>query len=142
MYYRDMYNKAVKAREELIADKASEENPPWNVSQFKNRYYNESLGDLLTNVSEKNRIIEYEGQLVQQINPVFLDPKPAHILDYRAHFFAPQKNLLGYMVNTYWFNLFAIWIMTLALYAALYTELLRKMARSTVVNGRTYRKGK
>lgn len=139
-HYRDIYNKAMNAREELIARKASQEVPAWNVTHNKNRYYNESLGDLVTNISEKNRIIEYEGRLVQQINPVFLDPTPGHLLDYRAHFFAPQKNLFGHLVGTYGFNVLVIWVMSLVLYITLYGELLRKMVRSSVGKDKTYRK--
>ncbi len=53
-----------------------EKQPGYNLNDFKNRYYNESLADLVKNVSEKERIIEYKGQLYQQINPIFLDPIP------------------------------------------------------------------
>jgi hypothetical protein len=81
----------------------------------------------VTNVSEKERIVEYEGQLVQQINPVFLDPRAEGILDYRAHFFAPTKNLLGNQVSTYWFNVMMIWIMTIILYITLYLEWMKKL---------------
>lgn len=126
-HYQDIYNQAVDAREELIARKERESGAEYNITLVKNRYYNESMADLLTNVSEKNRIIEYNGQLVQQLDHVFLDPEPDHILDYRAHFFAPRKNFMGYLIDTYGFNLLVIWFMTLVLYGALYFEWLRKL---------------
>lgn len=138
-FYQDIYNEAVNAREQFFSGAGTEDH---DVTLVKNRFYNESLADLLTNSSEKNRIIEYNGQLVQQVNPVFLDPKPAHALDYRAHFFAPQKNLLGNMVSTYWFNILVIWIMTLFLYGTLYVELLKKIVISLSSGGRTSRNGK
>jgi len=81
-------------------------------------------------VSEKDRIIEYKGELYQQINPIFLDPMPANPLDYRAHFFAPRKNLFGSMVNTYLFNNLVIWLMTVILYVTLYFEVLRRLINS------------
>ena len=129
-HYQDIYNQAVFAREKLIARKEEERGSDYNVTLIKNRYYNESLADLLTNVSEKNRIIEYNGQLVQQLDNVFLDPEPGHTLDYRAHFFAPRKNFMGYLIDTYGFNLLVIWFMTLVLYGALYFEWLRKLANA------------
>jgi ABC-type multidrug transport system ATPase subunit len=131
-HYQDIYNQAVRAREALIVHKESEKKSDYNVTAYKNSFYNESLADILTRVSEKNRIIEYEGQLVQQIDPVFIDPLPEHRFDYRAHFFAPQKNLLGNFVSTYLFNLLVIWLMTLVLYGALYVELLRKAVNTLV----------
>ena len=97
------------------------------MNDLKNRFYNESLADLVKNVSEKERIIEYQGRLYQQINPIFVDPRPDGPLDYRAHFFAPQKNLFGSMVSTFFFNNLIIWLMAVVLYATLYFEWLRKV---------------
>lgn len=126
-HYQKIYNQAVYARERLIAREEADRGPEYNVTLIKNRYYNESLADLLTNVSEKNRIIEHDGKLVQQLGNVFLDPEPDHPLDYRAHFFAPRKNFMGYLIGTYGFNLAVIWFMTMVLYGALYFEWLRKL---------------
>jgi ABC-type multidrug transport system ATPase subunit len=129
-FYQDLYNKAVGAKEKLIVDTESKKELNYNLNEFKNKYYNESLADLVTNVSVKERILEFNGQLIQQINPVFIDPKPTGVLDYRAHFFAPEKNLFGKFVSTYWFNLLVIWIMTIILYITLYFELLKKFVNS------------
>ncbi|HTF22157.1 MAG TPA: ATP-binding cassette domain-containing protein [Chryseolinea sp.] len=127
-FYQDAYNRAVAAKDAQVLK--SEKDGGYSLNDYKNRYYNESLADLVKNVSEKDRIIEYEGQLYQQINPIFLDPLPANALDYRAHFFAPRKNMFGTMVSTYLFNNLVIWLMTVILYATLYFELLRKIINS------------
>jgi hypothetical protein len=82
------------------------------------------------NVNEKNRIIEFNGELIQQINPVFLPPAPKSPLDYRAQFFAPEKEFLGISFSTYWFDLLIIWVMAAMLYVTLYFELLRKFIES------------
>lgn len=124
-FYLDAYNKAVAGREKIIFNKEKSGN--YSVNEYKNRFYNESLADLVKNVKEKNRIIEFDGQLIQQINPVFQDPMPDGILDYRTQFFAPHKNLLGSMVDTYYFNILVIWCMTLFLYITLYFEALRRL---------------
>jgi ABC transport system ATP-binding/permease protein len=129
-FYQGIFNHAVAEREKLIVAKESDTGADFNLTRYKNNYYNESLADLVTNISEKNRLIEYDGELVQQINPIFLDPKPNGPLDYRAHFFAPQKNLFGNPVSTFWFNMLIIWIMTLFLYITLYFEWLKKLVNS------------
>ncbi|HYG02914.1 MAG TPA: ATP-binding cassette domain-containing protein [Chryseosolibacter sp.] len=126
-FYQEAYNKAVAAKEKLIFEKESVTEDSYSVNEFKNRYYNESLADLVTNVSVKERILEFNGRLYQQINPIFLDPRPAHLLDYRTHFFAPKKNFFGILIDTYWFNVLVIWIMTGILYFTLYREWLRKL---------------
>jgi ABC transport system ATP-binding/permease protein len=129
-FYLKAYNRAVSEREKFIASIENAPESQYRLNDYKNLYHNESLTDLVTNVSEKNRIIESNGRLFQQINPIFVDVIPNGPLDYRAHFFAPEKNLLGMMVETFWFNLLVIWIMTLFLYITLYFEFLRKLVDS------------
>ncbi len=134
-FYQDAYNRVVATREgEMV--KMEKEKKNYSLNDIKNRYYNESLADLVKNVSEKERIIEYQGRLYQQINPIFVDPKPKGPMDYRAHFFAPQKNLLGSMVSTFLFNNLVIWVMTVILYGTLYFELLRKLVNSFEMPGK------
>jgi ABC transport system ATP-binding/permease protein len=128
--YQTRYNKAVAAREGLSQKMEGVKDGGYRLNDYKNRYFNESLSDLVRNISEKNRILEFDGQLIQQINPVFLSPKGAPSLTYRTHFFAPEKNLLGMMVSTFWFNMMVIWLMTVCLYVTLYFELLRKLINS------------
>lgn len=125
-FYQKAFNKAMAFREKKMYDDEHDRDQPVDLNLYKNAYYNESLADLVKNIKEKERIIEFEGELIQQINPVFLDPEPAGPLDYRAQFFAPTKNLFGSMVSTYYFNILVIWAMTLVLYIMLYFELFKK----------------
>jgi ABC transport system ATP-binding/permease protein len=124
--YQDAYNKTVLKRENLIYTLENRKDGAIRVNDAKNRYFNESLADLVKNVNEKDRILEYRGELLQQINPIFVSPRPKSAFDYRAHFFAPEKNFFGTFVPTFTFNLIVIWMMTIGLYATLYFELLRK----------------
>jgi hypothetical protein len=96
------------------------------VNDEKNEYYNESLSDLVKNVSVKERLLEYDGKLVQQINPIFQEPKPTNILDYRTAFFVPEKNLFGLTMSTVVFDVLVIWAMALLCYVSLYFEWLRR----------------
>lgn len=125
-FYLGIYNQAVNQREAAIFGMESKPGG-YSVNLAKNKYYNESLADLVRNINEKERILEYDGELIQQINPVFLDPRPKHALDYRTHFFSPSKNLFGLEVSTFVFNLLVIWSMSIVLYVTLYFELLRKL---------------
>ena len=98
-----------------------------NVSEDKNRFRNESLADLVTNAAVNPRLLEYEGKLLQQINPVFQIPSTDNPVNYRTAFFYPAKNLLGMTVDTFWFDLLVIWLMSAGAYVALYFEILRKL---------------
>jgi ABC-type multidrug transport system ATPase subunit len=122
--YLDQYNNIVARKEKDIAQ--LQKTSKYNVLEYKNHYYNEDMADLVKNVNTKERILEYNGELIQQINPVFNDPKQTGMLNYRAHFFAPTKNFLGMRFDTYYFNIVVIWIATLLLYVLLYVEALQK----------------
>jgi len=90
-------------------------------------YNNESVSDEVRKIFERKKIVEYNFRLIQKIDPVFLDPQPASVFDFRSHFFAPRKHLFGKFFDTYWFNMSVIWLLTVFLYFTLYYELLRKM---------------
>ncbi len=138
-FYQDTYNKAVRNEDVLVAQ--LENGGQYNLNLVKNLYYNESLADLVMNVSEKERIAEFGGELIQQIHPVFVDPDTEDPLNYRAHFFAPTKNLFGAPIDTYWFNILMIWIMTAVLYITLYFEVLKKLVNSKLPAGMRRQKG-
>jgi ABC-type multidrug transport system ATPase subunit len=125
-YYQKEYNKSVDKIDRLLG---YYEKNNYSINEEKNRYHNESLSDLVKNVSAKNRWVEHRGQIIQLINPVFQDPDPKHLLDYRAPFFAPEKNLFGLLVNTYLFNTLVIWGMAVFFYICLYYQWFRKLIR-------------
>lgn len=100
-------------------------------------YHNESISDLALKVFEKNKILQYRDELVQQYDPVYRDPMPRNFLDFRSHFLAPRKYFAGHFFDTYCFNLSVIWSMSIVLYAMLYYEALRRLGGfSQRVSGR------
>lgn len=123
-YYQKIYNENVSLIEKRMA---FDEKNGVNINREKNKYYNESLADLVKNISTKERLLEYKGKLIQQINPIFQETNPSNPMDYRTAFFLPQKNFAGVSIDTFWFNLLVIWMMALLLYIALYFEWLRNL---------------
>ncbi|MEM9390363.1 MAG: ATP-binding cassette domain-containing protein, partial [Bacteroidota bacterium] len=65
-HYQGVYNKIVAAKEQKMFQLG--ENKGYNLNEYKNTYFNESLADLVQNVAETDRIIEFNGQLIQQYN--------------------------------------------------------------------------
>jgi ABC-type multidrug transport system ATPase subunit len=126
-YYQQIYNRNVDTIEKKMAYLESHGT---NINEDKNKYYNESLADLVKNINVKQRLLEYNGKLIQQINPIFQDPKPSHIADYRTAFFLPVKNLFGIQISTFWFNMIVIWAMAFFYYIMLYFEWLRKLVET------------
>ncbi|MDN5212475.1 ATP-binding cassette domain-containing protein [Fulvivirgaceae bacterium BMA12] len=124
----DQFNQAEKRKAHEI--RLREEKTDYNLNEFKNIYHNESLSELVRNINTENRILEYNGEFLQQIDPIYHIPdSPDHGLDYRTHFYAPKKYFLGQLFNTYHFNIGVIWLMVVLLYVTLYFESFRKMFR-------------
>ena len=88
-------------------------------------YDNETLDNQLKNANDLgDKCLEKDGKLIQRTDPIFLDPDNNFG---RAHFFAPQKKILGNLFQTYWFNLCVIWFMSLFMVITLYFDLLKKL---------------
>jgi ABC-type multidrug transport system ATPase subunit len=121
--YRKVYNQSTAKMEKRMA---KYEKKGIDINEQKNKYLNESLSDLVKNVATKSRLLEYNGELIQQINPIFQDPAKDGLFNYRAQFFSPKKNLFGFQISTFWFNTLVIWCMTVIFYIFLYFEILKK----------------
>lgn len=129
--YKSHYQKIYNQQTALLEKKMMFfENNGWFISENKNKFYNESLADLLKNVNTKDRLLVYEGNLIQQIDPIFQKPTPANVFDYSTGFFFPEKNLIGFEISTYWFDLLVIWLMSILLYLFLYFELFKTILNS------------
>lgn len=125
--YNKHYNTAVQSRDKLVNShiKSPEEREIYveRMKQFKN----DRLTDLVTNKRSDKRIVEYHERLIQKIYPIYQSPSNInHFLDYRAHFFAPEKHLFGQMFSTLTFNVCIIWGMALLLYVTLYFNLFKR----------------
>lgn len=120
-FYIRIANGASEKRDDKIGtmNKTPEEKIAFN--ELKNNYENISLSDLVTNKNDLNFIIEVDNMLIQRQDPVYLDPE-----GFRAHFFAPRKNLFGRYVETFWANIGVIWIMAVTLMITLYFDLFKK----------------
>jgi hypothetical protein len=123
-HYQKIYNTNVALMEKKMAYYEKE---GFSINQAKNDYYNEDLADLVQNALEKDRVLEFRGELIQQIDPIFQTIRPENVADYRTAFFLPEKNLLGARVGTFWFNALIIWLMSTFLYTAVYFEWLRRL---------------
>jgi len=126
-YYQKIYDKADKRKNNKLNYLTL--NKPLVYKKFYDNYYNEHLSDMVQKVfeKEKNKMLEYNHRLIQQIDPVYLDPADRGYFDFRAHFYAPVKHFKGSYYDTYWFNMIIIWCFTLFFYLTLYFDALKKL---------------
>jgi ABC-type multidrug transport system ATPase subunit len=124
-HYSKKFQLANKQKENLINH--AMENFPKKYVAMRDKYHNESIEDIVRKVFEKNKILVYDNELIQQIEPIYLDPLPQKPWEFRSHFLAPTKHFMGRYYDTFWFNMMVVWIFTILLYIALYYELLRRL---------------
>ncbi len=124
-FYLAIYSSANELKEELI--EFQDKRKPNYYVQFRNKFHNEHLDDIVRNIYEKNKILRFKDKLIRQEEPIYLEPDATNFIGIRAHFYSPNKYFMGKFYGTFWFNVLFIWAMSLLLYIPLYYDHLRKL---------------
>lgn len=91
---------------------------------IKRNHHNKALEQVVRNKFAFKKLEREGNKLVQRKDPIFkYTTNPFG----RAHFFAPQKQLFGYKIDTLWFNTAIIWLMALLFYITLRKNTLRNI---------------
>lgn len=139
-YYSIRANNAMREKEKLIVSLTSTPEKEEAYKQKRLRFHNEAVADMVENSNSPTRVIEWKGELVQKVFPIYFDDhRPANPLDFTANFYVPTKHFLGKYFDTFYFNIAVIWAMTGILFGTLYFELLQKAIQSLELK-RKYRK--
>jgi hypothetical protein len=99
------------------------------LNRLQNDYYNYKLEEIVTKYYERKKILLYNNTLVQNTDPVYLDPDRKGFLSFRTHFYAPAKYIFGIKTDIFIFNIVLVLLSTILLYLALYYDLLGKAVR-------------
>jgi ABC-type multidrug transport system ATPase subunit len=99
------------------------------LNKLEKDYYNYKLEEIVRKIYERKKILVYKNSLVQNTDPIYLDPYMKGFLNFRTHFFAPYKPIFGKLTDTFTFNVTLVLLSTIILYLTLYYELLGKLVR-------------
>jgi len=91
--------------------------------RLRENYENEQLNFIVLGEDNKKFTIESSEKIIQKYKPGYMKATSKFG---RAHFYAPIKRLGNLEIDTYWFNILAIWIVSIVLYLVLYCNLLNK----------------
>lgn len=106
----------------------------------RRRYVNEAVSDAVKNINSTDRIVEYEGALIQKIYPIYMEEhRPKNAFDFTANLYQPTKHFLGRDFDTLYFNIAMIWFMTIVLFITLYFDVLKRLLKLLEGN-RKYRR--
>lgn len=126
--YSDQYNKINSQKDAILSKFMADKEKQDLFTKTKKEYYNESLADIVKKSNSKNKILEYNGKLIQVKDPIFQQTsKPDFIVDYRTHLYSTNKYFLGKSMDTFWFNVLIIWLMTLGFFITLYYNVFKKL---------------
>ena len=139
-FYTIKIQKASEQKEQIISRLISSPVGEAEYQAMRNRYVNEAVSNAVKNISSSDRIVEYEGKLIQKIFPIYMDEhRPSHLFDFSANLYQPTKHFAGYYIDTLYFNITVIWAMTLLLFITLYFDVLQRFIQLLEGN-RKYRR--
>jgi hypothetical protein len=112
-------------------EKSQKEQEMWNSlnenekTLLSTAYNNKRLEDIVLDQGDLTEASYYElkDKWVQRTTPIFM--KPTSRIG-RSHFYSPYKQVGNIKIDTLVFNIIAIWLMTLLMFAALYYNLLKR----------------
>ena len=123
-FYQAQFMQSNAARERKINYYLENQREVYNA--LKNACYNEAVSDVVTKTFDKNKILRDGDRLIQIKDPIYQVPEPEGILRFRSQFFSPFKYFFGTYIETLWFNILAVWLISAVLYAILYYDLARR----------------
>ena len=123
LYYVNLGKEASNNRNALYEQLIEAHGRDW-VRKLKQDNHNQRLTSIVQNTNEVKKMYETKNEILQKKDPIFMDP----LSDIgRAHFYAPYKNIKGFHIDTFTFNLIIIWIAAAILYYTLVFDVLRKL---------------
>lgn len=142
-YYGNKMQNAAVEKDRRIAELTSSPAKSMAYEAERMRYANDAVNDAVLNVTAIERIVEYDGALIQKIYPIYQDDhKPRHQFDFSANLYQPTKHFMGIYWNTLYFNIVVIWSMTIVLFITLYFDVLKRIVNKLEGNRKYIRKPK
>jgi ABC transport system ATP-binding/permease protein len=115
--------RAVRKANRILRDSAEAILGRERYNELKDIYTNKRLNQVVLNEEEPNKSVETPTKIIQKFEPVFMKPLSRYG---RSQFYAPFKQIGEMAIDTFWFNIIVLWIVTTGLYLALYYNLLKK----------------
>ena len=100
------------------------------LKTLEDEYFNYKLQEIVTKPYERKKILEYNNSLIQNTDPIYLEPDRKKFLGFRTHFYAPYKFIFGIKIDTFIFNIMLVLLSTIIFYTILYFEFLGKVVNS------------
>jgi hypothetical protein len=122
-HFMDKFRSASQTAEH-INDSVKKAIGPNEMIAFQENYENKRLKFVVRDIDNPDKIVRTSKKYIQKSDPGYMK---AVSKTGRAHFYAPYKKIGTIEIDTYWFNILVIWLVSGLLYLALYYNLLQKL---------------
>ena len=128
-HYKRVYLKADAEKENTVyaMTRTDEQNEAYR--KLFDNHKNDQLENFATNRNDLNYIAEYNGELIQKKDLIYLMPYGTDF--FSSHFYAPAKNLFGKFIDTFTANLLVLWGMTILLVVCLFLNVFPFVIKTT-----------
>ncbi|MFH0842419.1 MAG: ATP-binding cassette domain-containing protein [Bacteroidota bacterium] len=123
--FMDKYKQAASSKEQLY-DTFKNTLGEDGFLSLREQYENTQLKAEVLRIFNPEKILATPEKYIQKCDPGYMK---ALAKNGRAHFYAPCKKLGKAEIDTYWFNVFVIWAVSVLLYTALYYKILQKLIK-------------
>lgn len=117
-------DRLIREKDLLIDSLKTEAGGLENYIHLKRTYFNEQLAQLVLNRNNLYKLIRKNDLLLRKMDPAYNYPSKRNG---RAHFYASVKQIGGMYIPTPYFNIMAIWIMSLILFILLRFSILKRI---------------
>ena len=122
------FRNRITSRKEIVSDSLQKADGKKAVVDMRYKYENEELIKLvLDQLNFGDKALDQGDKIVPKYNPGYMAATSKYG---RAHFYAPAKQLGNLVIDTYWFNMLVIWVLSILLYISLYFKIFRRILDS------------
>ncbi len=127
-YFAKLSNDLQMERQRIIKEIVKNKGKAYFVN-LKQQYFNDKLSEVVLNSNDLVNILNLDNKLIRKFQPIFQLPENKMG---RAHFYSPVKRIGNYYVDTFWFNISVIWLMTIGLYIMLLRNIFSKLLTKVI----------
>lgn len=117
-----IFQKVSLQKDKIIYQLESDSAINKSFKQLKYKYHNESLNKLLKRENFLTKVIHHKNELLQLSDPVYRNARGV-----RSHFYASRKYLFGNYIDTFWYNLGVLWLMSAILILMLFSNFIKRV---------------
>lgn len=116
LYYIEDLSRSIEAEDNLFMVIENGLGGRHELIDLKSKYFSESVSDIVLNKQEHQKLIVTNTEIIRKAEPIFYYPDMPFG---RAHIYAPVKRIGAYYIDTYWFNIIVLAVMSILFYVLL-----------------------